>query len=166
MIRYAPFLELADHLRRRSLNQVGGETLGLQRDALQFGVAAYMLHALFDPAKNIPAHVKQHADFLVAAVEQGSLQVFGGLLAARQQALQHQAGPRAFHQFIGTAGIGKGMKNQRWKLAGCLCVEHCFGKPSMPDQRRSVSSTLASIVWDPRITLTSTSSPGLCACRA
>ena len=113
------FFSLRGDLGGRILHQVGGETLGLEGDRSQLGVAVDVLHALPDPAQDILAHVEEHADFLIAAFEQRSFQVFGGLLPGRQQALQHQAGARAFHDFAGAGLVGKRMKNQGRKLVGC-----------------------------------------------
>ena len=59
----------------------------------------------------------QRRDLLVVLVDDD---VFAG----RQQALQYQAGARAFHNFMRAGLVGKRMKNQRRKLVGYLSVLH------------------------------------------
>ena len=79
----------------------------------KFRRALHVFHALVDPSQQILADVKQHADFAKAAVEQRALDVLRIAFAGRQQALQHQAGARAFDQLFGSARIRERMQNQR-----------------------------------------------------
>ena len=102
------------------VHQVCGEALVTNAAHVQRRVAVDVFQALLDPAHQILADVKQHADFAVAAVEQRPVQVFGGAFAGGQQALQHQAGARAFHQLVGSAGVGERMQNQRRQRFGLL----------------------------------------------
>ena len=59
-------------------------------------------------------------------LQQRPFQVFGGLLSGRQQPLQHQAGARAFDNFVRTRGVGKRVKNQGRKFIRRLAVLHGY----------------------------------------
>ena len=102
------------HGLRRVVHQERREALNADAGIAEARIALHVFHALFDPARQILAHVIQHPDFAEAAIEQRPLQIVGAAFAGRQEALQHQVGARAFDQLIGPGVIRERMQNE-WR---------------------------------------------------
>ncbi|MEI9813308.1 MAG: hypothetical protein WDO18_11960 [Acidobacteriota bacterium] len=105
-----PLAEFGGDVGGRLLDQMRREALFLDAAAAQGGIPFNEFHALVDPADEVAADVEQHADFLVAAVEQ-SLVEFGAIaVTGRQQSLQHEAGARTFDQLAGPLASANGCR--------------------------------------------------------